>query len=165
MKHGIAEAEWNDYLDGGATPEVRDRIEAHLFGCLECWEFYDRLAGATRNLGAAGEEARQRLTLEDRRLHAMLRGVFAQLQEGAPVGATQTQVQRRLSLLEKVLAPFCGPHAAVRALHAAAQNSPARSLERLTTENWEPFLKKLTAIAAAMCGESFASLVWERGRS
>lgn len=160
MKHGIAEAEWNDYLDGAAATDIRDRIEAHLFGCLECWEIYDRLAGATRELNQAGEQARQRLTLDDRQLHTMLRGVFAQLRDGA----AQTQMQRRLSLLEKVLAPFCGPQAAVRALHAAAQQSPARSLERLTTEDWEPFLKRLTHIAAAMCGESFASLVWERGR-
>jgi hypothetical protein len=50
-------------------------------------------------------------------------------------------------------------------LHAAAKNSPARSLERVTTDNWDPFLEKLTAIAAAMCGESFAGLIRERGQS
>ena len=74
MKHGIAEAEWNDYLDGAAAIDIRDRIEAHLFGCRECWEIYDRLAGATRELSLAGEQARQKLTLDDRQLYTMLRG-------------------------------------------------------------------------------------------
>jgi len=74
-------------------------------------------------------------------------------------------VQGQLNLLERALAPFCGTQAAVRALHAAAKNSPARSLERVTPDNWEPFMEKLTHIAAAMCGETFASLIWERGRS
>ncbi len=86
MKHGISELEWSDYLDGGATAEARDRIEAHFIGCLDCWEFYEQMSGATQELHEAGEEARQGLALEDRRLHVMLRGVFARLRadEAAP---------------------------------------------------------------------------------
>jgi len=164
MKHGIAELEWNDYLDGRATDEVRDRIEAHLIGCLECWEFYEQMSGATQELLEAGEEARQGLTLEDRQLHAMLRGVFARLGTTEAGAAAPSCVQGQLNLLETVLAPFCGTQAAVSALHAAAENSPAHSLDRVTPDNWEPFLKKLTAIAAAMCGETFAGLVWESGQ-
>ena len=38
MKHGISELEWSDYVDGSATAEVRDRIEAHFIGCLQCWD-------------------------------------------------------------------------------------------------------------------------------
>jgi hypothetical protein len=162
MKHGISELEWNDYLDGRAAAELRDRIEAHFLGCLECWEFYERISTATRELFNAGEEARRSLTLEDRQLHAMLRRVFAQLRD-EPQPAS-SQVRRRLNALEKVLAPLCGTMAAARAIQAAARNSPARSLEGVSQDNWEPFLKKLTAIAAAMCGETFASLVWERGQ-
>jgi hypothetical protein len=165
MKHGISEFEWNDYLDGRVGDEVRDRIEAHFIGCLECWEFYEQLSGATRELVSAGEEARQGLTLGDRQLHVMMRGVFSRIHRGDDTSAGQSQLQGRLHMLEKELAPFCGPQAAVRVLHAAAKNSPARSLERVTTDNWDPFLEKLTAIAAAMCGESFAGLIRERGQS
>jgi hypothetical protein len=160
MKHGISEAEWSDYLDGRTATEARERIEAHLIGCLECWEFYQRMTCVTKELVEAGEEARQGLTVEDRGLHTMLRGVFSQLRASEPA-----QVRGRLSLLETVLAPFCGTQAAVRALEVAAKNSPARSLERVTTDNWEPFLDELTAIASAMCGETFAGLIRERGSS
>jgi len=165
MRHGISELDWSDYLDGQATAQARDRIEAHLIGCLECWEFYERMSCATQELLEAGEEARQGLTVEDRRLHAMLRGVFSRLRTGDSGAPEHSQVRRQLDALETVLTPFCGRQAAVRALHAAAKNSPARSLEQVTPANWESFLKKLTAIAAAMCGETFASLIREQGQS
>jgi hypothetical protein len=164
MKHGISELEWNDYLDGRASGEARDRIEAHFIGCLECWEFYEQMSCATQELLEAGEEARQGLALEDRQLHAMLRGVFARLRAGQSRSAVHAQVRRRLDVLERVLALFCGTQAAGRALQAAAKDSPACSLERVTPENWEPFLERLTAIAAAMCGDTFAGLIQEQGR-
>ncbi len=164
MKHGISEQEWNDYLDGRATAAVSYRIEAHLIGCLECWEFYERLSCATQQLLAACEEARQGLTLEDRQLHAMLRGVFSRLRTEGSAGTMHPQVQGQLHMLHSVLAPFCGTQAAARALQTAAKNSPARSLEQVTLDNWEPFLEKLKAIAAAMCGDTFANLIWERGQ-
>ena len=163
MKHGITELEWNDYVDRSAPQEVCDRIEAHLIGCLECWEFYEQISRATRELIEAAEDARQRITPADQQLHAMLSGVFSRIRT-ADTAASVHQVKRRLSRLETVLAPFCGPQAAVRALHAAARNSPASSLERVTLDNWGPFLDKLTAIAAAMCGETFAGLVRESGQ-
>jgi hypothetical protein len=161
MKHGITEQEWNDYLDGGAALPVRDRIEAHLTGCLSCWEFYEQMSGATAALDAAGEEARRELTLEDRQLHRMLRGVFAEIRSEAQ---TTTQLQGRLNSLETVLAPFCGTQVAARALQTAALHSPARSLEKVTQANWEPFLERLTAIAAALCGDTLATLLREQGQ-
>jgi anti-sigma factor RsiW len=164
MKHGISEVEWNDYLDGLATADESERIEAHLAGCLACWEMYQMLLSATEELMEASEEARQELTLRDGQLHAMMRGVFSRLRAGQPGGAAHSQVQGQLNMLKTVLAPFCGTHAAARALQVAAKNSPARSLERVTKDNWEPFLDKLTAIAAAMCGDTFGGLVRERGQ-
>lgn len=161
MKHGITEQEWNDYLDGRAAAPVRDRIEAHFTSCMSCWEFYEQMSGATEALHAAGEEARRELTLGDRPLHRMLRGVFAQirLEEDGP-----TQLQGRLNTLETVLAPFCGTQVAARALQAAARHSPARSLEQVTDANWEPFLERLTDITAAMCGDTWATLMREQGQ-
>ena len=164
MKHGISELEWNDYLDGRAAPEVRDRIEAHFLGCVECWEFYEQMSGATQKLLEACEEARQVLTFEDWHLHAMLRGVFTRIRTPDSGSAVNPQVQGQLNMLETVMAPFFGTQTAVNALHAAAKNSPARSLEQVTPDNWEPFLKNLSSIAAEMCGETLAGLIWERGQ-
>ena len=162
MKHGITEQEWNEYLDACTTAPARDRIEAHIAGCLSCWEFYEQMSGATEALHTAGEEARRTLTLEDRQLHRMLRGVFAELRREEAL--TVTPVQGRLNSLEITLTPFCGTQVAVRALQAAAQHSPARSLEKVTQANWEPFLERLTAIAAAMCGDTLATLLREQGQ-
>jgi hypothetical protein len=67
-------------------------------------------------------------------------------------------------MLETMLAPFWGSQAAASALQTAAKNSPARTLEQVTPHNWKEFLERLTAIAAAICGETFAGLVWERGQ-
>lgn len=164
MKHGISELDWNDYLDRCAPQDVCDRIETHLIGCLQCWEFYERVSSATRDLQDAAEEARARITPEDRHLHRMLSGVFARVRAAEPKGDLHPQVKGRLSRLETVLAPFCGPQAAVCALQAAARNSPAASLDQVTLDNWGPFLETLTAIAAAMCGETFAGLVRESGQ-
>ena len=160
MKHGISELEWNDYLDGRGTVELRDRIEAHMIGCLECWQLYERLSDATRELVEASEEARSGLPLEDRRMHAMLRGIFSRIRSGP----TKSHIEGRLNLLEGVLTPFCGSQAALSALHAAAQKSPARSLDRVTPDNWAPFLENLSAIATAMCGATFAGLIRESGQ-
>src|SRR5215831_4414555 len=116
MRHGITELEWNDYIDRWAAADVCDRIEAHLFGCLECWEFYEQVARATRELFDAAEEARQRITPDDRQLHIMLSGVFSRIrttQSKAEMKSAIHQVKGRLNRLEAVLAPFCGPHGAV----------------------------------------------------
>jgi hypothetical protein len=164
MKHGISDEEWNEYLDGGATAATRDRIEAHIAGCVSCWEFHGRMSAVTRALGEAAEEARHALPLDDPQLHRMLRGVFAEIRNGEASLAPQSDVQQQLDSLETVMAPYCGPRAATRVLHTAARHSPARSLGAVTHANWEPFLRRLTAIAAAMCGDTFASLVWERGQ-
>ena len=163
MKHGISEQEWNDYLDQRAAAAVRDRIEAHFIGCLECWQFYEQMNCATQVLQEAAEEARQRVNCDDRQLHKMLRGVFSRLRSSADTPA-RTQVEGRLNVLETLFAPFCGTRVAASALEAAAKTSPAQTLEKVTSDNWQPFLERLTAIAAAVGGETFAGLIWERGQ-
>jgi hypothetical protein len=117
-----------------------------------------------RDLKDAADEARARITPEDWQLHRMLSGVFARIRADESKAVLHPQVRGRLSRLETVLAPFCGPQAAVCALQAAARNSPAASLDQVTLDNWGAFLERLTAIAAAMCGETFAGLVRESGQ-
>lgn len=164
MQHGITEQEWNDYLDGLAEPELRTRIEAHLIGCMACWEFYERLANVSTSLHEAGLEARGQMMIEDKRLHVMLRAVFTRLRAAGAESVTQKQIQVWLESLETALSPICGAEAAAKVLHAAARYSPAQSLESVRPDNWEPFLDRLTNIAEAMCGDTFASLIQERGQ-
>ncbi|MGH9934749.1 MAG: zf-HC2 domain-containing protein [Blastocatellia bacterium] len=79
MMHIFSEEEWNDYTEGEVDGETRDRIEAHLIGCLSCWEFYGRMANATRALGVSGAGMRAIFALQDRQLRAGLRGVFTKI--------------------------------------------------------------------------------------
>ncbi len=167
MTHLFSEEEWIDYVEGRIADETRDRIEAHLIGCLSCWEFYERMANATRALRKGGAGMRAALALPDRRLAAGLRGVFAKINEVEEAKGEQPRhaIQRRLDALEAVMAPMCGSQTATRALRAAARVSHARSLERVTEDNWPSFLASLKAITAVMCGETGARLVWESGQS
>jgi len=169
MIHGFSEKDWNDYIEGAANEALRDRIEAHLIGCWNCWELHDRLAHATEALRSTGEGVRRSLALQDDQLHAGLRGVFEKLGASEFPAPRQTAspyraIQQRLDTLAEVMAPMCGSQTAARALHAAAVGSPARALESVTADNWTPFLTSLRSIATVMCGDTGAHLVWESGQ-
>src|SRR5215471_18049586 len=79
MIHGFSEEQWDGYIEGWIDDETRDRIEAHLIGCLSCWEFHERMANATRSLQGAAAGARAIFALQDAELHAGLRGVFVKI--------------------------------------------------------------------------------------
>ena len=167
MRRLFSEEQWNDYIEGRIDDETRDRIEAHIIGCLSCWEFHERMANATRALVVCGAGMRAAFALQDRRLNAGLRAVFAKINESEAAKRDQPlrAIQQRLDALAAVMAPMCGSQTATKALRAAAQVSPACSLERVTEDNWTSFLASLNTIAAVMCGETGARLVWERGQS
>src|SRR6266540_7040524 len=101
MTHLFSEEEWLDYIDGRIDDEARDRIEAHIIGCLSCWEFYERMATATRALKACGAGLRAAFALQDRRLNAGLRAVFAKINEAEaakrerPLRAIQQRSEER----------------------------------------------------------------------
>src|SRR6266498_983958 len=151
MTHLFSEEEWIDYIDGRIDDEARDRIEAHIIGCLSCWEFYERMATATRALKAC---------------NAGLRAVFAKINEAEAAKRERPlrAIQQRLDALAAVMAPMCGSQTAIKALRAAAHVSLAASLESVTEDNWTSFLSSLKPIAAVMCGETGARLVWESGQ-
>jgi hypothetical protein len=171
MTHGISDQEWVAYLDGGLDGTDRDRLEAHLIGCLACWNFYEEMAETHEWLKSGGALVRRDLTPTDEQLHASLVEVFACINDPScpPARRARTRytddlVRRRLDSLAAVIAPMCGESTARRALRCAAADSPARSLEQLTPYDWGHFLESLTSIASVMCGETGANLVWESGQ-
>jgi hypothetical protein len=169
MVHTFSEETWNDYIEGKIDDETRDRVEAHLIGCLSCWKFYQQMANATRALNVSGAGMRAVFALQDPQLHAGLRGVFAKIQAAEAdrtdrLAQPRRLIQQKLDALAAVMAPMCGSQTAIKALRAAAQVSPARSLESVTEDNWPSFLANLKPIAAVMCGETGAHLVWESGQ-
>ena len=166
IKHGISNQDWEAYSEGRLEAADRDHVEAHLIGCLACWEEYEQFKLTTQRLHEAGTEARTAQALSDEQLRQGLRTVYARIRAAhsfVPV-SQPPQIHERLEFLETVLAPMCGSLTASKALRAAAHSSPARSLDQITTETWEPFLHRLTSIATVMCGETGAHLVHESGK-
>jgi hypothetical protein len=164
MNHGIGDQEWNDYIDGIATVEVTNRIQSHCAVCQECSEFHELISCSSRLLEEASLTERRRFEMDRSQIDRMRANVLVAISSGGKSTADKSQVKGRLDMLEMVLAPYCGTRAAARALQSAAAQSTARTLEHVTADNWEPFLERLTAIAASMVGDTFANLVWERGR-
>ena len=162
-KHGIAGAEWEAYVEGGLSAAERDRLEAHLTGCLICWEQVEELQLASAQLRAAGAAARRSWPLRDAQLHAGLQRAFAKLR-AAENAADAATVQTRLAGLTNVLAVMCGTTTATHALQIAAQRSAARTLDSVSPDNWDSFLSRLTSIATVLCGETGAHLVRESGQ-
>jgi len=169
MAHIFSEETWNDYIEAQIDDETRDRIEAHLIGCLSCWEFYERMANATQALRANGAGIRAIFALQDQQLSAGLRGVFRKLngtdgERSERLSQPRRAIQQKLDALAAVMTPMCGSQTAIKALRAAARVSTACSLDRVTEDNWTSFLASLKSIAAVMCGETGARLVWESGQ-
>lgn len=165
MIHGISDEQWLAYLDHELDASARDLLEAHILGCASCWEFNDRMARSTMQLAAQGRIARHSVPLTDEHLHSSLSATLARIRGQEQVrGPWQTaEVKARILSLERVMAPMCGAKTAVKALRAAAQGSPAQSLDHVSQDNWTPFLASLRSIATVMCGETGAHLVWEWG--
>lgn len=161
--HGISGEEWEAYVEGNLSAAERDRLEAHLTGCLVCWERVEELQMATALLRQTSAAARRSLPLRDTQLHAGLQQAFAKLR-AAETAADAVSVQQRLDALTKVLSVMCGTATAAQAIRVAAQRSDARALDSVSPSNWDSFLARLTSIATVMCGETGAHLVRESGR-
>ncbi len=163
MNHGITPNEWERHLNGTLTATEQERIDAHLIGCLPCWDFYQRMMTLDAKLQEAGEMRRDAFALSDEQLRAGLLNVFTRI-HNAQTDEPATPLQTRLNELEAVMSVFCGEQAAVNAMRAAAAHSPAKSLKQITHENWEPFLQRLIAIAQVLCGRTGARWLLESGR-
>jgi len=164
MKHGISDAEWEDYLARQATPQARDRIEAHLIGCLPCWQRYQK---ETRIIGAleeASAEAREQLTIADSRLSSMFAPVLASIRASEKDAIMPLHIQSSLELLKLILDPVFGSSAALRAMQLAANGSYTSPLNQITQERWSSFLERLTVITSIICGDVFAGLIKEQGK-
>lgn len=166
MTHEISEQEWIDYLDWRLDGSARAGIEAHLAGCQECREFYERLKRTVRLLDVAGTEVNRGLPLADDQLNLGLARILARIldAEARQQHLTPRAVEERLNHLEESLAKMCGSWTAVNALRVAAEGTQARSLDQLTPDNWAPFLERLTSIASIFCGTAGARLVREYGQ-
>ena len=158
MRHEITPELWEDYLEGALAAAARGRIETHLRDCVACGELAAQLQNCTADLYEAAVRFDSALLTNADRVDEAWEAMLARIRlDDAPL-------RQRLDELEAAMAVLCGSHTAAKALHVAAAESPARSLARLTRENWEPFLQSLLAIMRALCGRTGARLILEGGQ-
>lgn len=164
MKHGFTEEEWEDYLADQSTQQSRQRIDAHLVSCSQCWQRYENESPTILALVAAASEAKETLVVSDERLRSMLAVVMANARDLEDVSTTPDEIRGGLHFLREILVPVLGPKAAHCAMVLAANGSAFRPLERMTPESWSTFVERLAAIISIICGDVFAALIRERGQ-
>ncbi|MBK7598963.1 MAG: hypothetical protein IPJ07_10775 [Acidobacteria bacterium] len=118
------EGEWNDYIEGQADEALRpDRSPSDRMSG-DAGEINEQLARANESLASAGESLRGSFNMSDRALYSGLQRVFEKLR-AADFGTYQLSIQQKLGALTDVMAPMCGSQTAIKALRAAALESPA----------------------------------------
>ncbi len=158
MRHGITPELWEDYLEGAGACAERSRIDAHLHDCVACRALAAQLTQCAARLRETAGRYDARPVASAKKLDSAWEAMLVRM------SLDDTPVQQRLDELEAAMTLLCGSHTAARALQTAAAESPARSLARLTRENWEPFLRSLLAIAQVLCGRTGARLILESGQ-
>jgi hypothetical protein len=164
LKHGITEEEWEDYLADQCTQHSRQRIDAHLVRCPDCWQRYQDESPTMLALAAAAREAKEKLVVTDERMRSMLAVVIANARGLEDASTTPDEISRGLHFLRTILVPVFGPNAAQCAMVLAANGSATRPLERMTLESWNNFVERLATIISIICGDVFAGLIREHGQ-
>ena len=160
MKHTFTRQQWIEYTCGEATTALRVAMDDHISRCEECGATSRMLRAVEGELVAAVASFRESLPgLES----AAERAYERWREQRVPALATE-QVSRRIVRLQLFLAPICGFGTAERAMLAAAERSPADSVELLTELEWPAFVKHLSSIVSALCGEPSGRLLWHIGQ-
>jgi len=160
VKDTFTRQQWVEYTCGTAPVELRMAIEEHVSWCGDCRETSQMFAHIDRELIAAATSFRDSLAgLES----AGERAYEVWQRERLPAWETD-DVSRRILRLQLFLAPICGFGTAERAMLAAAGRSTADAVELLTELEWPAFIKDLSSIVGALCGEPAARLLWHLGQ-
>ena len=160
MKHTFTRQQWIEYTCGEATTAVRVAMDDHMLRCAECRSTSRMFEAVEGELVAA--MAMFRDSLPD--LESSSERAYERWRERRTPAVVTEQVSRRIVRLQLFLAPICGFGTAERAMLAAAERSPADSVELLTELEWPAFVKHLSSIVSALCGEPSGRLLWHIGQ-
>jgi hypothetical protein len=140
--------------------ELQAAMEDHISCCGDCRAISRTFEDVDRELIAAVTILRDSFSgseLSGERAYEVWR------QERLPAWEND-HLSRRIVRLQLFLAPICGFGTAERAMLAAAGRSDADSVELLTELEWPAFIKDLSSIVGALCGEPAAGLLWHLGQ-
>ncbi|MEO7142120.1 MAG: hypothetical protein ABI165_01315 [Bryobacteraceae bacterium] len=151
--------EWVEHACGSLPSSRQAEVEAHIARCAECREKSEELLLVDRRLIAAA-------TLLRESLPAVSPAASQAFEEWIRLAAaTLDFVPRRLLRLELFLTPICGFRTAERAMLIAARHALVESVDLLTERHWAAFVKSLSALVGALCGEFAGDLLWRVGQT
>jgi len=147
--------EWFDYLDGCASGEARDRVEAAI-----------ATDAPSRGIFEALQRSDEELRWEARRLHRAIELPPPAVDEACMkvlgrVRHRSSLAPARLAHVEELLTPWCGQRVAAGLVLAAV----ARTSEQSSDALWPAFVHQASAMTAALCGNAASRLLAEFGRS
>lgn len=156
---GLTHEEWIEYTCGTLPPGREAAVSRHIGGCAECRSKSEELIAAEHQLIAAAALLRESLPVGSQ---AALEA-FEEWQRLAP--ATPDFVPQRLVRLELFLTPVCGFRTAERAMRLAARQALVDSVDLLTERHWPLFVRNLSSLVGALCGEFTGDLLRRVGQT
>lgn len=159
MTHGFSNRDWLEFIEGCPPPDRERTMRQHLAACFECRQKVEQFRSIDRELREVGARIRDSVTICDQRIQNAYRALRF-LPDSEP---KNNPVEQRLMWLEVFVAGICGTRTAERALRAAAQHANAASTQAITDRQWPDFVRKLSSIVGALCGEPAARLLYAIG--
>jgi hypothetical protein len=160
VKDTFTRQQWVEYTCGAAPVELQLAIEEHVSWCGDCREtsrMFEHIEGELIAAATIFRDSLSGLESSGERAYEVWR------RERLP-GEDSDRLSRRIVRLQLFLAPICGFGTVERAMFAAAGRSTADSVELLTELEWPGFIRNLSSIVGALCGEPAALLLWHLGQ-
>ena len=160
MKETFTRQQWVEYTTELAPVELKIAMDRHTRTCGECAAILERFAEVDRELIAAVAILRESIPVSEWSAER----AYDARQRRLPVREAD-DLEQRIVRLQLFLAPICGFGTAQRAMLVAAGRSAAASVEVLTDVEWPAFVKHLSSIVGALCGEPAGRLLWYLGQA
>jgi anti-sigma factor RsiW len=150
--------QWVEYVCETLPRERAAIVARHIAACSECRQRSEELLSADRRLIAAAASLRESLPA----VNPTALAAFDEWRQNASVPGF---VPQRLLRLELFLTPICGFRTAERAMRVAARQALVDSVDLLTECHWPVFVKNLSSLVGALCGEFTGELLWRVGQT
>lgn len=135
-------------------------MRRHILTCGECATIHEQFQRIDRDLIAAVAILRESVPVSESSCEKAFETFWRNRQPDREID----DLSQRIIRLQLFLAPICGFGTAQRAMLAAAGRSAAESVELLTEIEWPAFVKHLSSIVGALCGEPSGRLLWRLGQ-
>ena len=155
----LTREQWIEHICDTLPPERSAIVARHIDACPECRQRSEQLLLTEGRLIAAAGLLRDSLPVVTPAIEEAIGEWRRQLSPSSDL------VPQRLLRLELFLTPICGFRTAERAMGIAAHQALAGSVGSLTEGNWPAFVKNLSSLVCALCGEFTGDLLCRVGQT